>query len=195
MSPVRGLLALISEIEELYGSQQQPANQHAIITECARLRAWSMAVEHKRELCVRDADLLEARLTYLSSVLIGNWLAILFDNSVDAIFAKGSNIIATVHLRELHSKFTDVGVQLRHQGHDTHLLDELLQRMRAIEHELEASADDVLEYPALQSLNLMVSLKLTELLEELAKESTPNTQFHALCSDLCHIQQRLALDQ
>ena len=194
MSPVRGLLALISEIEELYASEHS-VNQHAIITECARLRAWSMAVKHKRELCVRDADLLEARLTYLSSVLIGNWLKIQLDNSVDAIFAKGSNIIATVHLRELHSKFTDLGVQLRHQGHDTHLLDELLQRMRAIEHELEVSADDVLEYPALQSLNLMVSLKLTELLEELEKVSTPNTQFHALCSDLCHIQQRLALDQ
>ena len=194
MSPVRGLLALISEIEELYGSQQT-VNQHAVATECARLRAWSVRVQHKRELCVRDADLLDARLTYLSSVLVGNWLAILFDDSVDAIFAKGSNIIATVHLHALRSKFSDVVLQLRQQGHDTHSLDALVARMRAIEHELELSAEDVLEYPALQSLNLTVSLKLTELLEELAKVSPTNTQFHGLCADLCNIQQRLALDQ
>jgi hypothetical protein len=193
MSPVRGLLALISEIENIYASEHS-ANQHAVATECARLRAWSVVVRHKEELCVRDADLLDARLTYLASVLIGNWLAILFDDSVDALFAKGSNIIATVQLCDLHSKFTDVGVQLKHQGHDTHSLDELLQKMRAIEQELEASTDEVLEYPALRSLSLVVSLKLTELLEELGKVSE-NPQFHALCVDLRHIQQRLALDQ
>lgn len=194
MSPVRGLLALISEIEELYGSQQS-ANQHSVPTECARLRAWSMVVKHKRELCVRDADALDARLTYLASVLVGNWLAILFDDSVDAIFAKGSNIIATVHLHALRSKFTDVVLQLRQQGHDTHSLDALVARMRAIEHELELSAEDVLEYPALQSLNLTVSLKLMELLEEIEKVSKNFPQFHGLCIDLCNIQQRLALDQ
>ena len=194
MSPVRGLLALISEIENIYGSQPS-VNQHAVATECARLRAWSVRVQHKRELCVRDADALDARLTYLASVLVGNWLAILFDDSVDAIFAKGSNIIATVHLHALRSKITDVVLHLRQQGRDTHSLDELVARMRAIEQELELSADDVLEYPALQSLNLMVSLKLTELLEELAKVSPTNTQLHGLCADLCNIQQRLALDQ
>jgi hypothetical protein len=194
MSPVRGLLALISEIEELYGSQQS-VNQHAVATECAQLRAWSVVVKRKRELCVRDADLLDARLTYLASVLVGNWLAILFDDSVDAIFAKGSNIIGTVHLHALRSKFTDGGVQLRQQGHDTHSLDELVAQMRAIEQELELSAEDVLEYPALQSLNLTVSLKLMELLEEIEKVSKHFPQFHGLCADLCNIQQRLALDQ
>lgn len=191
MSPVRGLLALISEIQELYGSQPS-ANQHAVASECARLRVWSVVVKRKRELCVRDADLLDARLTCLASVLVGNWLAILFDDSVDAIFAKGSNIIATVHLHALQAKFREVRSALTQNGD---ALDELLQRMHLIEQELEVAADDVLEYPALQRLNLMVSLQLMELQQELAKVCKNTPEFHALCVDLCKIQQRLALDQ
>jgi len=158
MAPVRGLLALISEIEKIYGSQPSSA-RHAIITECSRLRAWSMAIECKQELCVRDAELLDARLTYLASVLVGDWLAIMFDDAVDAIFAKGINIIAALHLCDLREKFKDFSIQLRQMGHDTDDgMDELLTRMRSIEHELGSSADAVLEYPALKSLNLMVSL-------------------------------------
>lgn len=191
MSPVRDLLALISEIFELYASQPS-ANQHAVVTESARLRAWSVVVKRKRELCVRDADLLDARLTCLAAVLVGNWLAILFDDSVDAIFAKGNNIIATVHLHALQAKFREV-CSVPTQNGDA--LDELLQRMHLIEQELEVGADDVFEYPALQRLNLMVSLQLMELQQELAKVCKNAPEFHALCVDLCKIQQRLALDQ
>jgi hypothetical protein len=197
MSPVRGLLTLISEIEKIYASEQS-ANQHAVATECARLRAWSMVVRHKEELCVRDADVLDARLAYLASVLLGNWMAIQFDNSLDAIFAKGSNIIATVHLHELHSKFTDLGVQLRLKGHETNALDELLKKMHAIEQELEVSSDDVLDYAALQSLNLIISLKINELHEEIRKIPTNIAnmpKFYNLCVDIRNIQQRLALDK
>ena len=147
MAPVRGLLALISEIETIYGARPSAA-QHAIITERSRLRVWSMAIECKQELCVRDADLLDARLTYLDSVLVGNWLAIMFDDSVDAIFAKGSNIIATLHLRDLREKFQDFSIQLRQMGHDTDDgMDELLTRMRLIEHELGSSADNMYNRP------------------------------------------------
>jgi hypothetical protein len=191
MSPVRGLLALISEIEKIYGSLPS-ANQHAVATECARLRAWSVAVKHKQQLSVCDGDLLDARLAYLASVLVGNWLAILFDDSADAIFAKGSNIIATVHLHALQAKFRDVGLAPTQNGD---ALDDLLQRMHWIEQELEVSSEDVLEYPALQRLNLMVSLQLMELQQELAKVCKNAPEFHALCVDLCKIQQRLALDQ
>ena len=67
--------------------------------------------------------------------------------------------------------------------------------MHLIEQELEVSAEDVLEYPALQRLNLMVSLQLMELQQELAKVCKNAPEFHALCVDLCKIQQRLALDQ
>ena len=197
MSPIRGLLSLITEIQRIYGSEQS-ANQPAVATECARLRAWSMVVKHSETLSVRDADLLDARLAYLASVLTGRWLAIQLNDSVDAIFAKGSNIIATVHLHEIHARFTEVGIRLRQKGHETKSLDELLTRMHAIEQELEASADDVSDYPSLQSLNLMVSLKLMEVQQELGKVSknvASVPEFNTLCADLCSIQQRLALDK
>lgn len=195
MAPVRGLLALISEIEGVYESKAAEG-EHAIRTECARLRAWSMLIQQKDALCVRDAALLDERLTYLASVLVGNWLAILLDESVDAIFARGSNIIATVHLHDLQGKFKDFSIQVRQMGDDTDDgLDELLARMRLIEQELESSADDVLELQALKSLNLMVSLKLTELVEEIGKVCVIFPGFHKLCMDLSKIQQRLALDQ
>jgi hypothetical protein len=47
-----------------------------------------VVIECKKQLCVRDAELLDGRLTYLASVLVGGWLAIMFDDSVDAIFAR-----------------------------------------------------------------------------------------------------------
>lgn len=68
-------------------------------------------------------------------------------------------------------------------------------RRRLIEQELESSADDVLDLQALKSLNLMVSLKLTELVEEIGKVCVIFPGFHKLCMDLSKIQQRLALDQ
>ena len=143
-----------------------------------------------------DADLLDARLTYLASVLVGNWLAIMFDDSVDAIFARGSNIIATLHLRDLREKFQDFSAQLTQMGHDTDDgMDELLTRMRLIEHELGSSADDMLQYPALKSLNLSVGLKLAELLDEIGKKCKNYPEFHTLYVDLSNIQQRLALGQ
>ena len=117
---------------------------------------------------------------------------------MDAIFAKGSNIIATVHLHEIHARFTEVGIRLRQKGHETKSLDELLTRMHAIEQELEASADDVSDYPSLQSLNLMVSLKLMEVQQELGKVSKNVAivpEFNTLCADLCSIRQRLAFDK
>jgi hypothetical protein len=195
MAPVRGLLVLISEIAKIYGSQPS-ATRHAIITECCRLRAWSMTIESKQQLCVRDAELLDARLTYLTSVLVGDWLAIMFDDSVDAIFAKGSNIIVTLHLRDLREKFEDFSIQLRHFGNDTDDgMDELLTRIHSIEHELGSSADAVLEYPALISLNHMVGLKLAALLDEIVNVCKNHPEFHALHVDLTGIQQRLALDQ
>jgi hypothetical protein len=150
MAPVRGLLALIAEIEVVYGSKAS-VGEPAIRTECARLRVWSMLIRQKDALCVRDTALLDERLTYLASVLVGNWLLPL------AIFARGNNIIATVHLRDLQGKFKEFRTQVRQMGYDTDDgLDELLARMRLIKQQMESSADDVFEFQALKSLNLIV---------------------------------------
>ena len=132
-----------------------------------------------------------ARQNTFGSVILKEWISIQFDDSVDAIFAKGSTIVVIVYLHELSVNFKKVD--------DT--LDNVLKKIDLIEKQLETTSNNVVEYLLLQHINLMVSLQLMKLQSDMGKlsknvETIPklSSQFHKFSVDLCKILQRLALD-
>lgn len=172
MSPVTGLLALIAEMEELY-ARHKPAYQAAAIAESTRLRAWSLGIQ-----CRQD-----------------------FDDSADAIFAKGMNIIGLVHLRALREKFCAIFAALGETQRRTIDIDALLARMQQIELDLETKSNGVLDYPGLKALNYSTSVELAHLHTDLGYTANRLVgvrevalQFRKLHAELREVQQRLAVD-
>ncbi len=203
MSPVQELVTLLAEIGDLY-ERKKLVNETDAASKCAMLRAWSTVMKRKDGLCVLSADSLDGILTDLSPALLKNWMSIQFDDSVDAVFAKGSNIISTVHLHELQGEFGRVIDGIRRNECEANgrlkRLVELLTRMRSIENKLESQSENVLDYKELRRVNARASLELTGLQEEIGKISkdignVPSAKLlHNVCKDLLTIQQRLALD-
>ena len=190
MSPVRGLVALIAALVKIYESRKF-VNPHQTESTCATLRDWSMVIQRKNKVCVLDADLLDKVLQEFGSVLQTKWMSIQFDDSVDAIFAKGSTIVAIVYLHELSVNFKKID--------DT--LDSVLKQIDLIEKRLETALNDVVEYLSSQHINLMAGLQLMQLQTEIEKLSKNvatipklSGQFHKFSVRLSKIQQRLTLD-
>jgi hypothetical protein len=201
MSPVQGLVALIAEIGDLY-ERKTLVTENNTTTECEMLREWSTVIKRKDALCMLDAELLDGILARLWPILLRNWMSIQFDDSVDAIFAKGSNIIATVHLHQVQGEFEDDVNRIRQNDFKTKMrLDEILKRMCLIEKKLESDAENVLDYKKLQHINLLVSMELHVLQAEIGNlsKNIGNIQcvnvLHRVCADLCKIQERLSLDK
>ena len=200
MSPVPGLLALIAEMEQVYAGHA-PAYRAAAIAESTRLRAWSLGIQGRQEVSMKDVDILDERLVYLVSVFSGKWLQVQCDDSADAIFAKGMNIIAIVRLHALREKFCAVCAPLGETERRASAIDTLLARMQQIEVDLETKSNGVLDYPGLKALNYATSDELTHLHTDLGYSAKRlvgvrevAAPFRTLHAELHKIHEQLALD-
>ena len=178
MSPVRALVAVIAALAQQYESGKF-LNPEETQATCAKLRDWSVVIQRENNVGVLDASMLDKILGDFGRVLVASkkWMAIQLDNTVDAIFAKGSTIVAIVYLHELSVGGEKVDGALKG----------VLQKIGSIEQQLEATSNDVVDYLTLRHINLMASSRLMQLREE-------SSQFLELSVHLGKIQQRLALD-
>jgi len=200
MSPAPGLLVLITEMEQVYAACA-PVYQAAAIAESTRLRAWSLGLQSRQEVSVKDTDILDERLAFLASVFSGNWLQTPLDDSCDAIFARGMNIVAIVRLHALREKFCAICAPLGKTERRASVVDTLFARMHRIELDLETHSNGALDYNGLKALNYSTGVELTHLHTDLGHAGRRLVgalglvvPFHALHVELRDIRERLALD-